>query len=390
MSMRWSFLCLLCGWFLATAFPAVRAADGQVLYQQHIDPYPTKIIIPVKVGGETHPFTLATFTYYTFFDSRLRGLLESTGARKEVATSQDAAVKEFFDGVRIILGEWKVPPQKVGLADLGKINDDALLDLRGAIGFGLLAGRTLSLDYEHQSLEIRTAPGPEVKDMKHTDLGSSDSVVLAGIQQEVNGEAVQFALDTGRDGYIGLSHALFVKWMKSGLIKGVSTEGLSQSLVDADHKITSGNFTKGKLLDTELTGKPVFDNGNGLNVLEMAFLVGYDLVFDFQKADLFYRRREAEPPLAVQAMLGVFLERHDGKLMVTEVKRGSAADSAGIKVGDQLLRLGDLKAAEIDERAKYEFCLHHAGQTVEVEVARSEGGQSLVTQMKLPPKAYQY
>ena len=76
--------------------------------------------------------------------------------------------------------------------------------------------------------------------------------------------------------------------------------------------------------------------------------------------------------------IGVSTNVDSGGVMVMEVERGGAAETAGVQVGDYLLRIGDIPVADPDFGARYRARYARSeGQTVPVVVKRGGADQTL-------------
>ena len=76
--------------------------------------------------------------------------------------------------------------------------------------------------------------------------------------------------------------------------------------------------------------------------------------------------------------IGVSTNVDSGGVMVMEVERGGAAETAGVQVGDYLLRIGDIPVSDPDFGARYRARYARSeGQTVPVVVKRRGEDQSL-------------
>ncbi|HMP57830.1 MAG TPA: PDZ domain-containing protein [Gemmatales bacterium] len=94
-------------------------------------------------------------------------------------------------------------------------------------------------------------------------------------------------------------------------------------------------------------------------------------------------RRDTQPrPLASPVVLGARIEEKDGQLIVAGVFGGSAAETAGLRAGDQLLELDGHWLTDLVDLSR---ALGHqkAGQSTQLKIQRGEEEKELSLQVRL-------
>jgi hypothetical protein len=80
------------------------------------------------------------------------------------------------------------------------------------------------------------------------------------------------------------------------------------------------------------------------NLLGLRFWSRFVVTFDFPHDKVYLKRGKNFERPDTHDVWGMRLCRKDGKVMVDSVDKGSAAEGAGLKPGDVLVRVGDAKA----------------------------------------------
>ena len=354
------------------------AADDNVLFEQKLEPYPFPIIVSVVIAGTGYPFILDTGAGFDVLDPSLeRALGPATGSESVKTSGGNTDVKLF-----------KAPPITIK----GRIEVEAWLIRRLQEIFGIAISpeaELLALDFDHGELRIFKGNVKPPAPMQTSELAIQTGGTVA-IKAEMEGRELEFLVDTGSNGYIGLAHDIYAQMVSDGTIK--EEEGGGSRTETGAGAVTQprAHFTKGHLLGVDLAGMPVSDANTLCNV-GIGFLLNFDSMIDFQGAKFRYLIRQASPPLDHHAMLGLMLMYSHGRNHVFKVSSVTgAAKEAGIKVWDHIVRLGPLKGPEINEIGIYELCLNHAGETLEVEIERPGEEQPLLRHLTIPEKKYEY
>jgi len=364
-------------------------ADKGVLYLQKLEPYPFVIVVPATIGGTARPFLLNTGVRFHILDSTLKGLLGPYIESRPVTDGGNTGEMRLFEAPEIAVGGWKFAGIEAGVTDFDRIRDMFGMDLRGVIGVDAMKECAVSLDFDHKALKILKGNPSLANGMQTMDLGMNKAGSPM-IQAMLGGKTMQFVIDTGFDGYIGLPHDVFEGMVADGMIKEEETGGVQSETAGGAMTQLPAHFTKGRLLGVDLTNIPVRDAHLFSNI-GVGFLLDFDVVIDFKNLKFHYKDRGAEPPIAAHKMFGANLRYPRGHNHVYYVSRNAgAALDAGFKVWDHIVRLGPLKEGEINDIAIYELCLNHAGETLEVEIQRPGEERPIVTQLKLPEKIYAY
>ena len=365
------------------------AADDNVLFEQKLEPYPFPIIVSVVVAGTGYPFILDTGAGFDVLDPSLERALGPATGSESVKTSGGNTDVKLFKAPPITMGHWTLPAGEATLFALDGARSMLGIDLRGIVGGRAMKDCALALDFDHGELRIFKGNVKPPAPMQTSELAIQTGGTVA-IKAEMEGRELEFLVDTGSNGYIGLAHDIYAQMVSDGTIK--EEEGGGSRTETGAGAVTQprAHFTKGHLLGVDLAGMPVSDANTLCNV-GIGFLLNFDSMIDFQEAKFHYLIRNASPPLDHHAMLGLMLMYSHGRNHVFKVSSVSgAAKEAGIKVWDHIVRLGPLKGSEINEIGIYELCLNQAGETLEVEIERPGEEQPLLRHLTIPQKKYEY
>ena len=81
----------------------------------------------------------------------------------------------------------------------------------------------------------------------------------------------------------------------------------------------------------------------------------------------------------------------EGKPIFFKLKPGGGpAERAGIREGDEIVRLDTIKAGELNAARIYELCLTRAGKAVEVEVIHPGESDHTLTRLELMAQQWSF
>jgi hypothetical protein len=368
-----------------------RAADGEILYQQKLPSYPFQPIVPLTIGGKNYPFMFDTGTYAPIFDPSLRGLLGIIVEKGELQSFGVVTETDIYNAPPMNLGRLKLPAWLAATKNYAIHRTVSGAEIRGIMGIKPLDQYSIWFDFDHESLKIvkeMTAPpaGMTPLDLRFSGQGTSPKFEL-----DLQGRKLLFLEDTGFNGFIGLEHNVFAKFVTEGVISQAPAPDAKLSGEQYGGKtFAKGWFRDGTLLGMELKGVPVMDSVN-VNHLGMSFLVYFNNILDLAGKKFYYERRKDFGLLLQEKMLGAVILFPERRNIVYSLYMGqSAARDAGIREGDHITRIGSLTDREMNAVSLYELCLHHYNEVMEVEVERPGEPNAFVTHLLMPRRQYAF
>ena len=368
-----------------------RGGDGEILYQQKLSSYPFQPIVPVTILGKSYLFMFDTGTYAPIFDPTLRWLLGTVAEKGELQSFGGVTETDIFNAPPMSLGHLKLPAWLAATRNYAIHRTVSGANILGIMGIKPLAQYSIWLDFDHEALKIEkdmTAPpaGMTPLDLRFFGEGSSPK-----FEVDLQGRKLLFLEDTGFNGFIGLEHNVFARFVAEGLISQAPTpEAKVSGEQYGGTRFARGWFRGGTLLGMELKDVPVMDSVN-VNHLGMSFLVYFNSILDQPGKKFYYERRKDFGLLLHERMLGAVILFPEKRNVVYSVYLGqSAARDAGIHEGDHIARIGSLTDREMNSVSLYELCLHHYNEIMEVEVERPGQPGSFVTHLLMPRRQYAF
>ena len=371
-----------------------RSIGEEVLYEQGINPYPFQIIVPVNVGGQVLSFLFDTGASSHMLDSAKGNLLQTYLGKGSLRGLGPDGGTSYFEAPELRIGKWKLPHDVIGLTDCAGFRRGLGVDIRGFLGIKAIKQTAVEVNFDKKQFRVLAGFQRETVPAAIPRISLQPSATtwkVFTIKAALEGEDVELAVDTGTNECIGLKHERFEKLMRDGVIKEeTESRVVSRETVTGQHKTANGKFTRGKLLGIELKDLPVQDTGK-LESLGMLFLINFNFILDFQGGEFFFQKRNAEPPIRHNLMLGSALTFLDGHCRVLALApNGGPAQNAGIKPGDEILKLGPVSGKDICLSSIYELCLREAGHVIEVEFFHAGENQAIKVKLTIGRKQFVY
>jgi hypothetical protein len=212
-------------------------------------------------------------------------------------------------------------------------------EVYGFIGMPFLQKHVFQVDFDTGEVLALKAPG--------RDCGQGFVVTCNGygvprlsvyIAEDYKQE---FVLDTGYGGATGsLVTKSFDGVLNKGALKVVGTSYFES--ISGTTSMRVGHLKHLSLGDFTLPGA-IFGEG-AYNLLGLGFCSHFVMTLDFANNKVYLKRGKSFDRLETYDLSGLALLRKDGNTVVYSVDKGSAAEAAGIKAGDLLVRVDDVKA----------------------------------------------
>lgn len=316
------------------------------------------VIIEVTIAGDDYNFLVDTGAPNLVSKELAEKLGLANVSEQKVGDSQGKKASLGFvqiDEVRI--GNLSFRQTGAAVADLNQSQEIGCMEIDGFIGANLMRKAIWKIDYEHQIITITNKaeqlkiPDNALRIPFYTVMTGSPIVdVSLNKQVKANGTI----LDMGSSGDITLPRKNLDKLNKQMAnipqIKsfGSASAGLYGSAdIDTSYIAVMNSVSFG---DVELDSTLVEFRNVDLPIIGTGVLKNYDVVFDwFEKEALFIKQKDYDhDSLSAFGFLPGF---DDDKFIVGTLLVPSNAAEAGVRVGDQILRINDLdfKAFGIDD-----------------------------------------
>ncbi len=338
-----------------------------IVHQQHLDPYPVHIVVPVKVGDETVNFILDTAADICACDPSLQkwlGPKQEAGTIKGVAKSVSTAT---FEAPAMSIGTHQAGRQRAFVTDMAPVSAAAGAEVKGVLGAPALKDLAVWLDFDHGSLKLIEHFDSPPAGMQALDLEFEPGSHAPKVNLFFMNRGVRFDLDLGYTGAFLLKPESFKRFVTMGALNlDTDTPHKGLSITGEDRQERMGRWESWELWGQDVRYSTATEAQG--DVIGLEFLVNFNLIIDLDHAKLYYQRRQAPPPINPFSMLGGVIFVKDGCGVVNEVHEGKRPLwEAGLRKGDKILRLGSLEKGGFNQKSLYELALNHAGETVEVQ-----------------------
>ena len=343
------------------------------------------LLVPVTVFGKTRMFAVDTGCSLTVYDKSLRPFLVEPLKTVEWTTPGGAAAAaELFDPPTTLLGKISLSADKpVACFDLHELNRVSGHRMAGLLGMPMLRDHVIHISSDASQLSIlKRAPQDAGEEFK---LSWWKGVPV--LEAEIVGYGSEcFQLDTGfarRDGCL-VPH-LMDELQGTALAELLDSDGRALDLsgiVDVSafrvKELRLGRHCLRDLrMDTHATTRPERAPG----VLGMRFLSRFNVTFDFPNSTLYLQKSKRFNHRELPDLGGLTFTNDDAGTLVDDVEDDSPAASAGIRVNDIVLKVGEHDASGARLFKLYEeFTV--PGRTVHVRLLRD--GEIVETDVKLP------
>lgn len=365
--------------------------------------------IPFELGGE-HMFIKLRVN-----DSETLDFIFDTGAGGTVISSATAAALQLEGSKEITSkggsGEVRVKVVKNSSLQIEDLRIDRVdlqvspLDhlerslgrkIDGIVGYDLLKGYVLCINYDNFLLEVYESKGYKYTgdgEMVKINLGrvptAMSKISLDG-KETINAE---FILDTGA----GLPLAFCTPYaekhqLRSGITKSYSIEsfGLSSNKT----VVTIGRLKQFNMHQYEFNEVPVrlykvtkgvFAQKGIAGVIGNEILKRFNITFDYKRKRSYWEpntRFDQVPFLVSYSGLSLALDNAMDKVLIEKILPASAAASTALMIGDEVLEIDGVKARDLP-LLELERLLRQDGKTVEIKCKR--GDQTIRETIVLKP-----
>jgi len=348
---------------------ADQISDEDVIERFKISTDGDAVYLPVTIGEKTYPFLLDTGATMTAIDRQL--VNGDAPLQKRLQSTNSTIEVEVFDAPSARIGSIDLrasAPRVVGLEFKRQceISGD---ECSGILGMDFLKNQIVRIDCDQGECVFlnRTQPAMGEKINLLVDRSKIPAVAV----RIARPTSEYFDIDTGSCG-IRASGMLMTSLCKDliesgkaqivGSTLGEDLAGISRSGMVQCESLKLVNFA---------VQKPIFRTGSRTNHLSMGFMSRFIMTFDFPNERLYLRPGKSFDAPDLCDRSGLHILRRGGKTIVHSVDQESASEVAGLREGDEILRVGDLTASQV-RLLKLRELLCAEGQTVNVAARRED------------------
>jgi hypothetical protein len=340
------------------------AEQGRVLERFEVAKDGDHLLLPVRFGRKTYQFVLDSGSSLNAFDTSLPlgNPIDETEAR-----GPDGSVRlKLYEAPEARIGGLDLKtPEPVVAFDFAKLRQVSGYEIHGMIGMPFFRQNVVRIDFDKGELLVLKEPG---RDCGRGFAVTYDRGIRLPLSIDVAGDNKQeFIIDTGLSGSGCLAERLFEATLKGG---GLAVAGTSL------HETISGTRTHriGRLkrlsLD-EFTLPGVLLGEANANFLGLGFCSRFVITFDIQHDKVYLKRGKNFDRRDTHDLSGLHVLRQDGNVVIHSVDQDSAAEAAGLKAGDVLVKVGD---APVDKGSLFRLrqCFCAEGARLHLAVRRDE------------------
>ena len=304
-----------------------------------------EIYLPVTIGKRTRPFLLNMGHGMCALD---RSFAEGLGPVLD--TVGDGAV-DVYKAPPMRLGPLALPAKSVWM--MPPFYRPTLTDIEpvgGIVSLEALKDKIFTIDFDRGAVRfLRRAEG---------DLGTpvalkwyraewTRGALLTAVAEVEGPGKEEFMIDTGWPGGLSgsLRNAAFDKLLAPrnmrlvGEEAGATLDGQKSTRLGQVGRVSLGRFAHEGL---------VFADGNlPISTLRLGYLSRYMVTFDMPRATMYLRPGKEFNRADYFDLSGLTLLRSEGKVFVSYIEAGSAAEAAGLKRFDVILSVDGVRAIEI-------------------------------------------
>lgn len=311
------------------------------------------IAAPVRLRGKDYQFVIDTGCATTMYDESLRPFLGDPLSTGRVRTAERYIDVSLFDSPDARLGRLSLKTRApVTTVDLRHVRDTCAVDIMGVVGMDFLRQMVLRVDFDNEQFQLLTGVPAD----------SGDSVPLSIKEQQpyvtpfVEGwGTIRLLVDTGHntaeEGM--LEQSLFDTFDRWHLLTA-SRRSESSDLVAFKEQDSAciPPLRLGRFRHSDLR----LSAAKQASVLGLRYWARFVATFDFPNGRLYLKPSQRFARGVGEDLSATVFVRTGDAVVLKKVKAGKAADRAGLKVGDQLIKVGDLdvKGSRLqDVRAKF-------------------------------------
>lgn len=317
------------------------------------------IVIEIEIKGENYRFLLDTGAPNAISKELADKLsIEKKKCYKTVDSQGNHLDLDYVKVENIKIGDAQFTNTTAAIADFNQIDAIACLNIDGLIGANLMKKAYWQIDNKNGIIRIASDVNKLIRSSDEnsipftTNISGSPYLNLKIGKTEIK----RLTLDTGSVGFLSTSSDYYKELKETDQIKaertsfGVSSVGLfGASKDDTIKQVLIDDFSLG---DLSLSNQIIELKNAKSSLLGMSFLRNYLITIDWSSNMLYLSPQTSLTNLYAESF-GISLFKKEEKLVVAMVTEGSSAETAGMKVGDVILRVNDL---DVENTSLDEYC----------------------------------
>jgi hypothetical protein len=353
----------------ATALPCrVGAAepDENVVETFDVARHGDVLLVPVELGNRQFQFVVDTGCTWCVVDSELESLLEPTADTAGINGRSGNRLYRLRDAS---VGKSRLPLTGKALCfDLSQFREATGYDICGIVGMSFLKSRVIHIDFDAGELAIlKKTPPTAGSDFRLSYSSTQMPVVFVEIEP---GKPIAFTIDTGKAGSaLALRLFGFDRLAANGRLEPIGRPGLYATF-EGNVTMREGRlkcFRLGKFEHEDISVSEDRENLIGLGLLSR-----YVVTLDFPNDRLHLKPGKRCQERDQFGSCGIPIGRIEDKTRIKEVGDGSVGDKAGLKAGDEILRIDGRDAASLT-MFEMRKILITGGRRVRLEVEGPDG-----------------
>jgi hypothetical protein len=297
------------------------------------------LLLPVRFKGKTYQFLLDTGSTVNVFDSSLP-LGKPIDEGNFGGAAGPARLKRYASPEATVGGLPLKSAKPVAALDFTKVRQVIGHEIHGILGMPFLRSHVIQVDFDRGELLLLKEPG---RDCGQGFTLSREEPGILLLRAGVAGyDEQEFILDTGAAGCT-LTRESFGAALKRkdlavfGTTLAESISGTSSVRLARLKQLSAGEFRFREVVVGEAA-----DNRLGLT-----FCSRFVLTFDCANDTVYLKKGKNFARPDTQDFSGVYALRKEGKTVIDTLGKGSAAEKAGLKAGDVLVKIDGTKANDL-------------------------------------------
>jgi predicted aspartyl protease len=328
--------------FLATAF----ADDNESPQQNEVERFYREpfgaICVPVQIWGETELFILDTGASVTVLDKKFEPQLDEVIKKGIAITASSEKRVTVFSNPEILIGKNLLKlaeaTSRTLCMDFSQIQAVTGSEYVGIIGMDFLASRVLRINFDEDYAALLRNPTNQTRHEERIRYGRRGT---PAILLEVTGDGFHsFMIDTGKFGIATLKSELFKKLEMLGKIS-IEEKGKAIGF-SGEFEARFGILEELKLGPYRLRNLRISEGHQ--NLIGLRFLEYFDTELDFPNQRAKFRPGKKFGFPQPRNLTGFGVKRVENRTFTWDLE--SSAESAGIREGDEILRLNGTLAVE--------------------------------------------
>lgn len=336
------------------------------------------IIIPVFFWDHWRPFVVDTGSAITFLDSTFTNHLSYVSTSEYNGVHGTTGEAQYYKGVPINVGNRWGYPETVGASDMTQIERMCGASIDGLLGTDVLGQYILTFDFEAKTLSLETNLPPPIQ--LELPFKPNDDGVYMLPAKLADAKEIELGIDTGFAGEIMLNPADWKKAFPDGpektkMLKSANFQGkIAESVQTRLPALRIGSQIYTNLLCNRQA------NTNIPSQLGLDFLRDHRVIIDYPNERIQLHRVRLDWQDS-SSMTGLGVKWVRGSAIISEIYPGSAGENAGLKPGDEILRINGKRVWELKRSEAYAITHNHEGDKVELSIMR--GSQTMKIQIVL-------